>query len=368
MQRDPAGHYAVLDVDPAAPAAAVTASYRQQAKLLHPDMPGTGNAEAFMRLQAAYQILGDPERRRAYDQGAGNREAAAKRPAWRQEATELAFTPAFSWRPPRFVGIALGVVTLLAVAQVAIILLRPAPTPAARAPMVEASAPAAPARLQPIPPLSRSAGDHFVTPGTGPAVLWQRAPERPGYVPAGHLEAFATVALLRRVPKDGQADGQTDERAEIRTAAGQVGYVETARLLAGDARAARRAACLHHAGPPLRGGQSLVHRGSGPVRVSVENREDRPALFKLRDGQDIAAAALYLAPRSSATIADLPVGTYRAEFAVGDLWSHACGMFMAGMRAQRFPAAQEISGAMRFILPPPDIQALDITDEAFSRE
>src|SRR6185312_4439679 len=61
--RDPSGHYAILGIDPAAPAEAVAAAFRRKARVLHPDVVGTGDIAAFLRLKEAYDVLGDPARR-----------------------------------------------------------------------------------------------------------------------------------------------------------------------------------------------------------------------------------------------------------------------------------------------------------------
>ncbi len=59
-------HYAVLGVLPTASVDEIKASFRQLAKRFHPDIPG-GNARFFARVQEAYDVLCEPEQRRAYD-------------------------------------------------------------------------------------------------------------------------------------------------------------------------------------------------------------------------------------------------------------------------------------------------------------
>ncbi len=61
--RDP---YAVLGVSPAATAEDVRRAYHTRVRRLHPDVNPAGT-EAFRRVTAAYEILGDPGRRRAFD-------------------------------------------------------------------------------------------------------------------------------------------------------------------------------------------------------------------------------------------------------------------------------------------------------------
>ena len=71
MTHDPAGYYAVLGVDPAATPEAITAAYRRKARVLHPDVPGTGDAAAFIRLKQAYDALSNAHHRGTYDRSAG---------------------------------------------------------------------------------------------------------------------------------------------------------------------------------------------------------------------------------------------------------------------------------------------------------
>lgn len=78
-------HYHVLGLSRKARAADVKRAYRRLARRYHPDLnPGDRAAEiAFKQIQAAYEALGDPQRRRAYDReaDAGGGAAAAPAPA-----------------------------------------------------------------------------------------------------------------------------------------------------------------------------------------------------------------------------------------------------------------------------------------------
>jgi len=63
-------YYAVLGVSPTASAKDITSAYRKLARTYHPDAnPGDSSAEErFKSISAAYDVVGDPERRPEYDQ------------------------------------------------------------------------------------------------------------------------------------------------------------------------------------------------------------------------------------------------------------------------------------------------------------
>lgn len=70
MDRDPKGFYRILGVDPAAPAGVIVAAFRRKARLLHPDVPITGDAAAFIELKQAYDAVSDLSSRLDYDRTA----------------------------------------------------------------------------------------------------------------------------------------------------------------------------------------------------------------------------------------------------------------------------------------------------------
>lgn len=62
-------YYDTLEISPTATHAEIKQSYRRLAKLFHPDSNReTGNHDRITRLNAAYEVLGDPQSRKKYDQ------------------------------------------------------------------------------------------------------------------------------------------------------------------------------------------------------------------------------------------------------------------------------------------------------------
>jgi curved DNA-binding protein CbpA len=65
VERPRQDHYRILQVDPAANQLVVQAAYRVLARIFHPDVQG--DDEQMKRLNRAWEVLGDPSRRAAYD-------------------------------------------------------------------------------------------------------------------------------------------------------------------------------------------------------------------------------------------------------------------------------------------------------------
>ncbi len=68
---DESDYYAVLGVATDADEVAIRLAYRQLARRYHPDVAGEAGLGRMQALNAAYQTLSDPQRRRAYDAGHG---------------------------------------------------------------------------------------------------------------------------------------------------------------------------------------------------------------------------------------------------------------------------------------------------------
>jgi DnaJ domain len=357
MKGDPSGHYATLGVDPSASAGEIAAAYRRKARILHPDVPDTGDAAAFIRLRQAYDVLGDGDRRAVYDRIAipapGSRPPVAdpvpRRSGWW-------FLPAALWAGFGGLVFVVGLTTAVQVNRPA-----PAPRPAA-VHQTGVAATAGPA--QPLVGVPASGPtSYYVRPGGGDAVLWQPDGDRTGYAPAGRIAAFSPIRPLRLDQRHGLV--------EIALADGGTGFVDAARLTAGDRADARRAYCAYNAGPPPRNGEVLGRHGGGTARVQVSNAGMQAAVVKLRDASGRSAATVFVAAGASAMVEDLPDAVYRPDFATGEIWSRGCNSFSAGMRAQRFAGYSSISGLATLVIPP-DLSVApapeDIPDAAFERE
>jgi molecular chaperone DnaJ len=76
--------YALLGVSASASGEEITRAYRRRLRALHPDTAAAdASLERFQQVRAAYEVLGDEDRRRAYDQA---RAQAARRTAGRVAA------------------------------------------------------------------------------------------------------------------------------------------------------------------------------------------------------------------------------------------------------------------------------------------
>jgi curved DNA-binding protein len=76
----PANYYEILQISPNADQETVRRIYRIHAQRFHPDNLESGDAEAFKKIAEAYEILGDAEKRAAYDAAHHIRRAAAPEP------------------------------------------------------------------------------------------------------------------------------------------------------------------------------------------------------------------------------------------------------------------------------------------------
>lgn len=380
MNHDPQGYYERLDLDWDARPDAIHAAYRRKARLLHPDIPGTGNAAAFMAIKEAYDVLADPLRRAAYDRAARSldrlRSAVA---ADMNDAADVAEEipanpppppPVVRTRGPRLsdlplaVWAGLGIVATLA--GIEVVLHLNAPPTANNVVEVPATAPTVLPQTPPPPPRPiRLIGtpNVYVMPAGSPALVLRYDPQHNVFIPIGQLPPFSAAQAVRILRDHGLV--------EIRLTATATGFIDASRLAPGNAMAARQAYCTYNSGSPPANGEILGRNGAGPAQATIQNRSDEPMVVKLRDRTGAAAATVYLDPGGDAFVGGLPDVAYRPDYAVGELWSRACNSFAAGMRAERFTAFLELT-TLGTLTIPPDLPEqdppADISDQDFEHD
>lgn len=83
-------HYDTLHLNPAATQAEIKQAYRRLVKLFHPDTnQETANHEQIIRINAAYEVLGDSQNRQSYDRQLCDRSQVT--PSTRQQRTAAAY-------------------------------------------------------------------------------------------------------------------------------------------------------------------------------------------------------------------------------------------------------------------------------------
>jgi hypothetical protein len=201
----------------------------------------------------------------------------------------------------------------------------------------------------------------FVVPGAGAAVLWRQGAKPDSYNPVGQLPPFSMVQAVRLYPQSGLVEVMFNESA--------TGFIDARRLTPGDADAARRAYCGYNAGPTPNDGELLEQRGQGGGTIQLENRTVQPAVVKLRDMSGAVALSVFLGPGGHADLQNVPLGIFRAEFAIGELWSRACNTFAAGMRARRLSDRVTTQHDARVVVAlDQDAAAIDLSDQDFSQD
>jgi hypothetical protein len=383
---DPDGLYARLGVTPDATQSSITLAYRRKARVLHPDVPRTGDAAAFVALKEAYDTLSNASARAAYDRS-GREEV---RPGAIDPAPFPDMVPPAT-RHPRLTDLPLpiwgGIGLILALGAVEVG--RHMPSRKAEGPVatIPAMAPDVPAAAEREPPANarmaaeddaapygdapvRLAGTptFYVTPAATPAQIWRMDASGERLVPWGQLPAFSGVQGLRTIQASGMVEIRVTENAN--------GYIDAARLTPGDALAATQAWCTYHSGPtPMngevlsRGQPSGLAAGAARSGLVVANQSGQAMVVKLRGAAGLVVASVFLDPGGQTRLDRLPAGPAIVEFATGEVWSRPCHGFSAGMRAQRFPGMITLGSAAKLTVPPDRTVALTpLTDLAFEQE
>ena len=356
---DPDGHYARLGIDPAATQPQIAKAFRTRARILHPDVPRTGNAEAFLRLKQAYDVLSDPERRAAYDRRAEQPEPEASddepieihpaRPTPAPPPLDIPISP----RLPQVSGIPVvvwaGMSAVLAIGliQMAAHLLSPQKAAeTALRPNAPAVAPLSATAQRsvlygPSPVHLAGTANFYVTPAPAPAVLWQRNPGQTQMLRLGELPPFSTGHAIRMERQTGLVEVVVNDSLN--------GFIAVSKITPGDSRAARQAYCGYNAGPAPQDGELLEKRATGTSTLTIDNSAPQPAVVKLRDAAGSVTVSVFLAPGGHKDVTGVAAGTYQPEVAVGELWSRACNGFAASVRTGQL-AAMQLAGTARIIV------------------
>jgi hypothetical protein len=374
---DPNGYYALLNLTPDATREAIVAAYRARARQLHPDVPVTGNAAAFLALKQAYDVLSNQGRRVAYDRDARSAAMDAIEPevfpsrpvryVMPDSLVPLARPPRLSDMPvPVWIG--LGLFLTFCLVEV-FVHLRSTP-PEERSDI--------PATAQAVAPLTQTAHDRvlygptpvnlpgtanfYVSPAAGPTTLYHLETDGKTLLPAGQLPPFSTVQGLRLFRQSGMIEIVTGEPVTA--------FIQAGHLTPGNLLAAHQAYCGYNAGKLPQDGEVLDRAGDGGETLSIDNRAVEPAVIRLRDAAGRTVASVFLSPGSHADVSGLPAGDYRPEYAIGELWSRACNGFAAGMRAWRLREAMRLPGAEGLVVTDdkPPSAAEDISDQVFEQK
>jgi DnaJ domain len=388
---DPDGLYARLGVTPDATPASITLAYRRKARVLHPDVPRTGDAAAFMALKEAYDTLSNPRTREAYDESG------------REEVRPGAIDPAPfpdmvapATRHPRLrdlpMPIWVGIFLILAFGAVEVgrrMPQRKAPSPES---LIPATAPGVPPIRTDAPARAwaRAEGDlapygdapvrlagtptFYVTPAATAAQLWRADDGGERLVPWGQLPAFSGVQGLRTIQASGMVEVKVTENAN--------GFIDAARLTPGDALAATRAWCTYHSGSTPANGEVLSraaptdappgatgNRADAAGTLAIANTSGQAMVVKLRAASGALVASVFVEAGAQTILDRLPPAQASVEFATGEGWSRPCHGFTAGMRAQRFPGMIALGGAAKLTVPPDrTVPLTQLTDIAFEQE
>ncbi len=90
-------YYAILEVSPTTTTAEIKRSYRRLARLHHPDLNKEALDIHIKRLNEAYEILRDPEKRAAYDEQRAKEKQLATQAAYQRRKEQTKREPEMTW-------------------------------------------------------------------------------------------------------------------------------------------------------------------------------------------------------------------------------------------------------------------------------
>jgi hypothetical protein len=144
------------------------------------------------------------------------------------------------------------------------------------------------------------------------------------------LDRFTTVQVVETV-----AEG---DWARIVTPSGISGYVPSRYLFGGSIAASQNRWCSDQRGVQPGNGDVLLRRSGGHHRLTVHNGTGSDVVVRLKTAYGRTLLAFYVSARADTVIDGIPEGTFRAVFATGRNYSHACGVFLEDMRTFVAPA------------------------------
>ena len=353
MNEDPLGYYSILGVEPNCGQAAIKTAFRNRAKILHPDVSGTGNDTLFQAAKKAYDILQNSETRAQYD-------------GLRRAISNKADTPVIKARRWGLeISLGAAVVTLAIVLIVSLnsnpifpqlqriqmiqegasrtggtsgnvgqantdVTVQP---PTVRTQRGETPAPTymttqenACERIS--SGATRGSTMQYVSPDVGSVNRWYWQPGK-GWIKGSLIAPFTNVSVLAHVPET--------QLVEVCLTTGIKTYIYSHHLLLGGADVARRGYCVFADGSRVKNNEFLRRSGLGPHQITIRNLGTTPAVAVMRALTGQVSVALYVDAQSTGFIPNFPSGTYRLEFSSGRIWSRKCGQFFDDRRNQRFP-------------------------------
>ena len=165
------------------------------------------------------------------------------------------------------------------------------------------------------------------------------------------LDRFSTVRVVET-----EAGG---EWARILTDNGVSGYVQSRFLFGGPGEAQKARWCTDQKGDAPENGDVLLRRAGGETHLAVQNDSGRDVVVRLKTQSGRSLLAFFVAKGQSATINGVPDGNYRAVFASGKDYSHACGIFLDAMETFAPPPTPLIANGrkanreeLKLLLPP----------------
>lgn len=143
------------------------------------------------------------------------------------------------------------------------------------------------------------------------------------------LDRFTTVQVV--------GPASAGEWTEVKTPAGQTGWVPRRALYAGSGSLHKQEWCGANKGSAPAAGEVLVRRATGEHRLLIHNDGRTDAVVKLKTAAGTTVVSYFVPATYHLGVGGIPDGTYRIEFSTGRQFSRACGIFTEGGEARLMP-------------------------------